>query len=383
MNRCKAKILFPEAALSCRYICECHLIPFVQQCKGKRKDLKMANKRFKTGDSGTRYGTQRQRKRKLKVFYVVMIAIVLLAAVAVACSLLLKINTIVPVGSSVYTEADIIDACPIKTGDNLISADIETAANELPQRMPYIRSATVRRKFPSKIIVAVEPDTPVCAVRQAGVYILLDDQDKVIDLVESLPEQLTLVEGVILFEPIPGQKAQFLNEDARMIFENILSAMQGAEIDFSKINRINFTDLLSITYDYENRIRVVLGEPEDLEYKITFSRNILKNEDGNGLDSSSIGLLDLSRAANTDRGIFTPYNAFEEIDKAPEAVQPIEPENNTPEDSQEPDDSSQDENSEDGEEPENNDEEPEDDGGDEGYDEPVDYENTEDGNDDE
>ena len=122
-----------------------------------------------------------------------MIAVVLLAAIAVACSLLLKINTIVPVGSSVYTEDDIIDACPIKVGDNLISADIETAANELPQRMPYVRSATVRRKFPSKIIVSVEPDTPVCAVRQAGVSVLLDDRDKVIDLIEAQPEHLTMV----------------------------------------------------------------------------------------------------------------------------------------------------------------------------------------------
>ena len=310
----------------------------------------MANKRFKTGDSATRYGTQRQRKRKLKVFYMVMIVVVLLAAVAVACALLLKINTIVPVGSSVYTEADIIDACPIKVGDNLISADIETAANELPQRMPYIRSATVRRKFPSKIIVSVEPDTPVCAVKQAGVYILLDDHDKVIDLVEPLPDALTMVEGVILFEPIPGQQAQFLNEDARMIFENLLASMQECEIDFSRINKIDFTDLLSISYDYENRIRVVLGEPEDLDYKITFSRNILKNEDGNGLDQTAIGLLDLSRASNTDRGIFTPYSSFEEIDTVPEAIQPIEPEPSQEPSAEEPEESSEgEEGSQDGE----------------------------------
>ena len=198
---------------------------------------------------------------------------------------------------------------------------------------------------------------------------------------------------MILFYPTPGQQAQFLNEDARMIFENLLSAMQECKVDFSKIGRIDFTDLLSISFDYENRIRVVLGEPEDLSYKITFSRNILTNEDGNGLDTSAIGLLDLSRASNTDRGIFTPYQSFDEIDTVPEAVQPIEPEPAEEPSSEDPDASSEPENGEDGEDGENGEDgedgengedgedgevgeenEPEDDGGDETGGDETDYE---------
>ena len=54
-----------------------------------------------------------------------------------------------------YSEADILSACPIQPQDNLLTADTEAAALAIEQKLPYVGEATVKRKFPSRIVVTV------------------------------------------------------------------------------------------------------------------------------------------------------------------------------------------------------------------------------------
>lgn len=283
----------------------------------------------------TPYGYSKKRKKRgAQIFYISLIAIVLIAAIAVACSLLLKISLISITGSSIYSQQEILDACTIKTKDNLVVADTKSAEFLIEEKLPYIKNATITKKFPSKINVDVEPDSAVFAFSQGGVYILLSDDFKVLEIKNTLPENMTVVEGAILLNPIPGKACEYLSVEAKATAEAVLSQMEKCEYDFSKITSISFEDESNVSYIYEDRVKVVLGLPVDLEYKLTFSQSILLNEDGKGLTENDIGIFDISLASDTNRGVFKRLdsldeeNTIENTDDNNENSQPEDTENN-------------------------------------------------------
>ena len=239
----------------------------------------------------------------------------MIAAIAVACSLLLKISLVSVSGSSVYSQQDVINACTIKQGDNLVTADAKKAEKEIEKNLPYVEKATVTKKFPSKVDVNVSPASVQYAFSQGGVYVLVSKDYKVLEIKNTCPENTCVVEGAVLLSPTPGEKCSYLNIESAVTVEEVLTQMQNCGYDFSKITSISFVDEGDISYVYENRVKVKLGLPTDLEYKLTFSRSILLNEDGKGLTESDIGIFDISLASDTNRGIFQKLDSLEDEGK--------------------------------------------------------------------
>ena len=91
----------------------------------------------------------------MRIFYVCIFAAVVIAAVVIFCSLIMMVSEVQVAGSSRYSEADILSACPIQPQDNLLTADTEAAALAIEQKLPYVGEAIVKRKFPSRIVVTV------------------------------------------------------------------------------------------------------------------------------------------------------------------------------------------------------------------------------------
>lgn len=271
----------------------------------------MERKRHRSKNIPIGYSKKR-RKRSSSIFYAILIIVVFLAAITLASSLLLKVSLVMVSGSSVYSQEEILDACTVKPGDNLVVADTDLAEAEIVKKLPYIKKAVVSKKFPSKILVSVEGNEAMFAFSQGGVYILLDENFKVLENKEQLPENTCVIKGALLFEPVQGEISKYLNEDTKKTVETVLIEMKNCEYDFSKITSISFEDERNISYVYENRIKVVLGQPIDLSYKLTFSRSILLNEDGAGLSADEIGIFDITLASDTNRGIFKKLDSLGE-----------------------------------------------------------------------
>ena len=264
----------------------------------------------------TPYGySKKRKKRNIQIFYISLIALVLVAAIAVACFLLLKISLVSVSGSSVYSEQDVLTACTIKQGDNLVTADAKTAEKEIEKKLPYVAKATITKKFPSKVDVNVTPANVQYAFSQGGVYVLVSKDYKVLEIKNTCPENTCIVDGAVLLSPTPGENCSYLNVESKVTVEAVLSQMQNCNYDFSKVTSISFVDEGNISYIYENRVKVVLGLPTDLEYKLTFSKSILLNEDGKGLTETDIGVFDISLASDTNRGIFERLDSLEDEGK--------------------------------------------------------------------
>ena len=62
----------------------------------------------------------------------------------------------------------------------------------------------------------------------------------------------------------------------------------------SDVTRIEFADTEQIAFLYQDRISVLLGTLNDLDYKLDRARYMLNNEDGKGCAATDTGRLDFS-----------------------------------------------------------------------------------------
>ena len=73
----------------------------------------------------------------------------------------------------------------------------------------------------------------------------------------------------------------------------------------SDVTRIEFADTEQIAFLYQDRISVLLGTLNDLDYKLDRARYMLNNEDGKGCAATDTGRLDFSHvSAGSTRKIY-------------------------------------------------------------------------------
>ena len=98
---------------------------------------------------------RRGRSRLGKVIQFLFVA-ALLCAVTVGATVFFQVEQVTVSGNARYTEAEIVAATGIKTGDNLFHMNKFAIRDHMLEEMPYLESVLIRRKLPNTITVTVE-----------------------------------------------------------------------------------------------------------------------------------------------------------------------------------------------------------------------------------
>ena len=77
-----------------------------------------------------------------------------------------------------------------------------------------------------------------------------------------------------------------------------------ADNGYQGITEIDATNMADISFTYENRIKVKLGIPEDLDYKIRTAMIIINDKIDSATTVKTAGVLDVSRCNTTKRSYF-------------------------------------------------------------------------------
>jgi len=161
-------------------------------------------------------------------------------------------------GNSRLSRTEVIEASQIESGTNLITVDLGVIAERL-KRHPWIRSASVYRRFPAQLIVEIEERTPR-AILSAGKLYYVDDQAEIFTrLLPGDPVDFPLITGVT-----PDQLETDGPEIREMIRSglNLMDLMErsGSDLELSEVSeiRVDLDDGLSL-HTRSSRI-VVLGK---------------------------------------------------------------------------------------------------------------------------
>ncbi len=197
------------------------------------------------------------------VFFLVIIAVIF------AMSVFFRVSVIQVNGNMHYTDEEIIRAIDIEEGDNLFFFDRFAALSRVFAKLPYIDEVSVERSLPNRVIITVTES-------QALAYIVLGEEMWTIDhnckvLGKANDDEL---EGLIPIDGIDpgtlmiGEELQTADGNGEIVgyIAEVLYQLEARGL-YSRAGRVDFSNPRRVTFTYDGRFTVVLGNSSNIEYK--------------------------------------------------------------------------------------------------------------------
>lgn len=186
--------------------------------------------------------------------------------VALYLSPALRVNEI-EVGGATTVSAEEIEAVAGLNGASLLTADLGAAESRI-EELPMVKDAAISRAWPQGLRIAIVERTP-WAVWQAGSRAYTVDDEGVV-LVGDAPEGALVisVSGVdVSLEP-----GQIVDQDAVALARS-LTELVPAELALNVVT-FEWSGERGLTITTDSGYAVVLGDSQDMEYKLAVWREI-------------------------------------------------------------------------------------------------------------
>ena len=278
--------------------------------------------------------TLRRRRMLRRLTAFAMLLCVIGAGIYLTMTMLFRINSIqvqTPDGKQVteiagYSADSILQRMGVQLEENIFSFEPGEKAAVLEQNFPLLGSIKVIRDYPNTVVVQVTEAVPAYAVQNGSKWLVISDKWKILSEESTQPEGLCTLYGGKLQDTTPGQGFWFVDdadaasasgseaaesesavstETARMeALRTLVSKLE--EYGLSQdMTRLEVADTEQLACLYQDRISVLLGTLNDLDYKLDRARYVLTNADGKGCGPTDTGRLDFSHtSASSTRKIY-------------------------------------------------------------------------------
>lgn len=247
----------------------------------------------------------------------VIVAVVLIVCVILSLTVLFKTQNYEVTGNTKYTQEDIIKTCGIGPSDNIFLANKKTASKRLVNSYAYIEEADVSFAIPDTITIDITEAVPAYYVKQAdNLYLVTSAKGRILETVESADVyDIPLFLGGELKNSEVGEYISFEEKSTLSIIEDIVTVF--VDNGYTGITEIDATDTANLSFTYDDRIKVKLGLPEDISYKVRTAMTIIVEKlDLNG-SATTQGELDVSACNTTKKSYFREQSLIDAQQNAP------------------------------------------------------------------
>ena len=265
-----------------------------------------------------------------------------------------------PADTGIYTEDEIVSALNIEKNSNLFAFSTAEKTKELQAQFPYLDKVEVTVQMPATVVVQLTPATERFTCMYSGGWMVLSDALRILRLEVSQPEGMILLNAKLPdnFSPAIGQ--QVIPETYNSLLAHTESSAESDRIDATPesaqptvtdivtqlwqllqddglldgLTALDISDTSQLSFTYQGRVDVLLGNSSSLDYKLRLAAKILTDPD-KGLSGSDRGTLDVSDQLEDGeiRGYFQPY---EQPTPTPEPAPEPDPESENAENAEEP-----------------------------------------------
>ena len=246
----------------------------------------------RSSDDIRRAKARRKRRNKKLRAVITVAAVMVVAAVAalVYCYAYgAPIAKITVSGKTDYTNEEIIAACGVEIGDNMLRVRSRDVSKTLSAALPYIQSAKVDYKLPDTLVVKVTQTKEKYLIVGKKSYLCLSEEGKVLSLKKKkLKDGQYRLEGFDWQNALEGSMYTPEGENVQR-YDAAKAIVQALEDnDLTGANILQLSSLHPLVIQYEGRINIYLNGTDDLHEKISLVAGILKNE----ISQSSKGYID-------------------------------------------------------------------------------------------
>lgn len=237
---------------------------------------------------------ERQQPRAAKrrsLLYKPLMFLLICAALVLGMSVFFRVSKITVEGSTVYSDAEIIEASGIEEGDYLFFVNRFSAASRIFSKLPYIDEVTVTRQLPSRVTITVTESSAMAYVTGEAAIWVIDQNCKLLRTAEeSELTGLIRVDGLTPLAPAVGDVIAAGEADAAKVtyLAEILDQILTRGLA-DQVTLIDMSDAANPAFTYDGRFTVRLGSDENVEYKFGMLLSAVSQ-----LTEQETGTIDLS-----------------------------------------------------------------------------------------
>ena len=225
------------------------------------------------------------RKRRFKLFLVLFLAILLMATAVLSVTVLFPIKSIMATGSKIYTAGQIIEACGIQIGDNLIMASQDDTLNSLKLRLSFVDSVEFERKFPNTLKIKVTDAKEYVCYKVGKQYFTVSESGWVLKSYTEKPNGIMLIISDKVNCKV-GSAIGFSDESVSELCKDITAQLHKHNLS---AEYVDVNDKLAISAKINGRFVVNFGTSDNFESKIKHLVAMIKE-----LGEKATGKIDLS-----------------------------------------------------------------------------------------
>ena len=273
----------------------------------------------------------RRRRIIRRLTALAMLLCVIAAGIYLTVTMLFKISAIqVRTADGVVSEAggysseQIVQALGVNLEENIFSFDPASKAAALEQVFPMLENIRVERDYPGTVVIQVTEAQPAYTMQTSGGWLTLSASLKILSSDGVQPAGLPTLYGGEPVSQTPGTQLSFEQPapassaasdsasgtaeeagDKRLDSLNTLLAALDALGMRGDVTRIEFADPEEMSFLYQDRISVLLGTLNELDYKLKLAQHVLLNADGSGCAATDTGTLDFTHISMSSTRKFT------------------------------------------------------------------------------
>lgn len=207
---------------------------------------------------------RKRRRQKAIRFFIGFILILLAVAVILSLTVFFPITSIGVSGSSLYSNAQIIEASGITVGENAFMSGGINSDAKITKKLPYIKTATVKRNFSGEIEIKVTDTVAEICYFSDGQYLVCDGDNKILELVTEVPQNLLEIRLSNKINGEIGDYIDFSSSEDRFLAEKIFNTFKSYDIN---VQIIDISDDLNIKLLVDNRLVLLFGTKSEFEGK--------------------------------------------------------------------------------------------------------------------
>lgn len=260
-----------------------------QSAAEKKQDAKPKKKRKMKRSS--KPFSAKKRRRKILAMYSSMVVIILMIAAVLCLTVFFKIDSINVEGETRYSTEEIIEASGITVGTNLLLCNTEPGKEVITKNFPYIESVSIKKNPFNSVTIYVEEAKPTTAIETNGNFYILSAKGKIIEILDNNKYNVPLIKGAELKKTELSATIEYKLASMGNIINEVTKALENNDI--TKVSTINVTNPSNIKLSYDKRLTIILGIPENIDYKVETAKVIIDQK----LEKDSKGTIDVSMCA--------------------------------------------------------------------------------------
>lgn len=208
--------------------------------------------------------------------YVVFLFIICIFTAFFLASSFFQIKFIAVNGNNNVTREEIIKLSSIYYGENIFRINKRNSMKNIFQN-PYVKMIKIKRGIPNRVVIDIIERDIMAYVPYVGSYLNIDEEGMILEINPAIKRpDLPVVKG-LKFETFKvGEFLSIENKEQFATTTMLIKEIKSAGI-LNQITEIDVGDLLNIRLKIKEGIKANLGDGENMNYKISFTRSIIED----------------------------------------------------------------------------------------------------------